>query len=367
MNAKALMMALIVCLLGVSVIFVGVQKSGAIGVTIYIRADGSIDPPTAPIQRNGTLYTLTGNVTIDVDGIVIEKNNATLDGAGYTIQGTGVYYGSVGVNMSSIGSVIVKNMNIKGFYYGINLYSVTNCTITGNNITNNNQFGIKFRESSNCTVSNNKVMNDTYAGVWMFSSSSFTVSGNTIANHFWGVYLDLPGASSNILRQNNIMTNTYGIRFDNGAQNNVIWGNNITDNNRAISFGSSFYNTVYGNNIANNSYGVELMSSSNSTFHHNGFFNNTLQVYASNSANYWDQGYPLGGNYWSDYNGTDLKKGPYQNETGNDGIGDTPYTIDPNNVDYYPMIPEFASSTILLLLIISTLATVIAYKRKRSI
>jgi hypothetical protein len=51
----------------------------------------------------------------------------------------------------------------------------------------------------------------------------------------------------------------------------------------------------------------------------------------------WDDGYPSGGNYWSDYRGVDLYSGPYQNETGSDGIGDTPYVIDENNVDHYPL------------------------------
>jgi len=32
-----------------------------------------------------------------------------------------------------------------------------------------------------------------------------------------------------------------------------------------------------------------------------------------------------------------LHSGPYQNETGNDGIGDTPYVIDENNRDHYPL------------------------------
>lgn len=52
----------------------------------------------------------------------------------------------------------------------------------------------------------------------------------------------------------------------------------------------------------------------------------------------WDNGYPWGGNYWYDYNGTDLFRGPYQNVTGSDGIGDTPYVIDESNVDRYPLI-----------------------------
>jgi len=53
----------------------------------------------------------------------------------------------------------------------------------------------------------------------------------------------------------------------------------------------------------------------------------------------------IGGNYWSDYTGVDLYSGPYQNETGSDGIGDTPYPIlgDTNENDYdnYPLISPF--------------------------
>jgi hypothetical protein len=55
------------------------------------------------------------------------------------------------------------------------------------------------------------------------------------------------------------------------------------------------------------------------------------------SVNRWDNSYPSGGNYWSDYTGFDLYSGPYQNETGSDGIGDTPYVIDADNQDNYPL------------------------------
>jgi hypothetical protein len=57
--------------------------------------------------------------------------------------------------------------------------------------------------------------------------------------------------------------------------------------------------------------------------------------------NFLDNGYPSGGNYWSSYNGTDVYSGPYQNETGSDGIGDTPYPIDANNTDRYPLIHAY--------------------------
>jgi len=75
-----------------SIVLVGVlgrvlelQKVKASG-TIYIRANGLVDPSTAPIQRDGNLYTFTGNL---FDEIVIERDNIVVDGAGYTVQGTG--------------------------------------------------------------------------------------------------------------------------------------------------------------------------------------------------------------------------------------------------------------------------------------
>lgn len=69
--------------------------------------------------------------------------------------------------------------------------------------------------------------------------------------------------------------------------------------------------------------------------------NNTNQVRIFYSMNVWDYGYPSGGNYWSDYNGTDLFSGKSQNETGSDGIGDAPYFIDADNTDRYPLMGAF--------------------------
>jgi nitrous oxidase accessory protein NosD len=60
-------------------------------------------------------------------------------------------------------------------------------------------------------------------------------------------------------------------------------------------------------------------------------------------VNTWDNGYPSGGNYWSDYNGTDFYSGIYQNATGSDGIGDTPYTMNANNQDRFPQFRVSAS------------------------
>jgi len=67
---------------------------------------------------------------------------------------------------------------------------------------------------------------------------------------------------------------------------------------------------------------------SNNTIYHNNFVNNTAQaqdasVDSANPINVWDDGYPFGGNYWSDY----LTRYPNTNEINHAGIGDATYVL----------------------------------------
>jgi parallel beta-helix repeat protein len=127
----------------------------------------------------------------------------------------------------------------------------------------------------------------------------------------------------------------------NGVKGIMIQSNNIADNHCGILLWRSANNSVLENNITNNDLGARLYESSNSTICHNNFVSNTAQVSSENSQNTWDNGYPSGGNYWSDYNGTDVSSGVYQNETGSDGIGDQPYILDEANADSYPLLASW--------------------------
>lgn len=104
--------------------------------TIYIRADGSVDPSGAPILRQGDIYALTGNITSDGDGIVIERDSMVIDGAGYTLQGTGAE-DSKGIDLSGRTNVTAQNTQIRNFYLGIVLVSSSNNSISGNDIAHN--------------------------------------------------------------------------------------------------------------------------------------------------------------------------------------------------------------------------------------
>ncbi len=153
-------------------------------------------------------------------------------------------------------------------------------------------------------------------------------------------------AYDNMVSGNIMANNDEGVRLG-SSYDNRIFGNNITANDM---FGAlleySSYNTVSGNRITASDFGVALLYSSNNTFFHNSLIDNAKQVSSggyTSYANIWDDGYPSGGNYWSDYDGTDFYSGPYQNEIGSDGIGDTPYLIDVNNTDNHPLMGEFSS------------------------
>jgi len=239
-------------------------QTGKATETIYVRADGSIEPPNAPISSiDNITYTFTSNI---YDSIVVERDNIVIDGAGYTIHGAG---GVEGIDLTGRSNVTIENMGIEAFTWGI-LLSVW---------------------SSNNTISGNHIA-DNYEGIHLYQSSSNSISGNIVTANEDGIYL-----------------------FN--SSNNIIYGNNITANNCA---------------------GIEFYSSSNNIIYNNSFVDNTKQVYSYDSTNVWDNGYPSGGNYWSDYTGDDLLGGSYQNETGSDGIGDASYVIDENNQDYFPLI-----------------------------
>jgi len=149
----------------------------------------------------------------------------------------------------------------------------------------------------------------------------------TVSNNCIGIHLNK--VTNSILCRNNIMSNYAGVVLE--------WSelNMLTENNIQCNYAGKWNVTAYKYGLPP-PFGIGFLDSSNNTIWHNNFVNNTHQVYDSDpsmpSINTWDNSYPSGGNYWSDYNGTD---------SDNDGIGDHPYEIDKNNTDHFPLMGEF--------------------------
>jgi len=303
--------------------------------TIYIRSDGSVEE-TDKIQQDGNVYTFTDDI---FDPIVVQRDNIVVDGAGYLLQGIGGgmgIHGITGVSIDDRSNVTVKNIQMKNFFYSIRLSDSSNNTIYGNKIIENH-FGIAVSGSFNIISGNTLTGNNVSIDIDYHSAYNF-VSGNTITNN-----------------------NDYSVSISGSF--NVISGNILTGNNDfCIFLSGSSNNTIFGNNITNNERGITIYESSGNLISHNNLINNQRQIDLWDVNATWDDGYPYGGNYWSDYNGKDID---------GDGIGDTPYIIDEKNRDNYPLmepvepavIPEFSSWIILPLVLTVTLG-VLFFKRR---
>ncbi|MFB3889698.1 MAG: nitrous oxide reductase family maturation protein NosD [Candidatus Bathyarchaeia archaeon] len=321
MRAAIPLLVIILLLSSAAPLVFDIKLGRADPTVVYFRADGSIDPPSAPIQRDGNIYTFTANIS---DSIVVERDNIVVDGADHAVQGPG---SGVGIDLSGRSNVTIENMEIKGFFHGIRLWPAFNNTIYGNSITTNS-IGIFLWGSSNNSIAENAITANDDSAISLYALSSHnSIHENSIANNLHGIYLSM--SSNNSVYGNNVMANFDGFYlhtdYPGTLDYNNICGNNITSNRRS---------------------GMYLDLANHNNIYHNNFVDNMEQVmiYFS-STNIWDNGYPSGGNFWSDYAGVDEKSGLYQNETGSDGIADTPYAIDADNTDNYPLMQPWTTFT----------------------
>jgi len=192
---------------------------------------------------------------------------------------------------------VVANLTVRGSTFGIWCRNVRGCSVLNNRVVNC-ATGIRLDRSGknepalcNCLVKGNEVLNCTLRGIHLYDAFNNTVTDNLIQNTTGGSYaaIDIEYSYNNTFVHNQLKNNECGLWMNTGA----------------------FNNTIYYNN----------------------FINNTLQVRTYGGHTTWDSGYPSGGNYWSDYVGTDAN---------GDGIGDTWYTIDEENVDRYPLMSPTA-------------------------
>jgi len=222
-------------------------------------------------------------------------------------------------------NIIIRDQQINNTYNGIQLLYSNNCQISNSTLLNNKNAGISLKNSNNNTISNTSLISNGWLGSSVFFSENNTFFGNTISkNKVYGLWLI--GLSDGTMISNNIVEK-------NGGGICLSKFNEFCPNNNVIS----------GNNIIHNDYGI-MLSSSNNAIYHNTLVNNIQNAYDF-CSNIWDDDYPSGGNYWSDYTGGDYYHGPDQNLTGPDGIGDTPYPIpDGNNEDMYPLMEPWGGN-----------------------
>lgn len=277
------------------------------------------------------------------DVIQVVTDNTTI--SGFTIRDAGANpneIGHFGIKLMSNNNSITDNILTENSYHGLYLVNANYNTITQNFVHRNHWGGIVLEGSDYNTISNNNVVENLLqnngVGVWLKDGSDVnTIENNTITRNDGGIgfmpQYSVVSCYDNIVRNNNVYDNLHGgIFIYDAGQRNLIVSNIVVNNSVGILLQSEpSYNAIVGNNISLNIHGGIGLDAPSNLFYHNNLVDNTPQVTYKSHVNSWDNGYPSGGNYWSDYNGTDAD---------NDGIGDTPYIIDDNNQDRYPLINQ---------------------------
>ena len=242
------------------------NKKGEITLqNIVIKADGTVTPADAPLIKHDNVYTLTSDV---YGTIKILRSNVILNGDGYTLSGP--YNGSQ-TNVWVVGGGPNQSPELTAQYIiGVDLgdKAVEGVTIQNFNIKN---FSI---------------------GVYLWTKNN-TITNCVVSESILGVMLS--------------------------GSNTTITYNVLKNNQQGLFFGFNGVNETIPSDIIVN---------------HNSFEDNLVQINGCFCEEYpedeephaWDNGKE--GNYWSDYNGTDID---------GDGIGDTPYFIDALNIDHYPL------------------------------
>lgn len=305
-KGKTLATATLIFVLVAAVFLVGVAEPQTPRQRVFIRSDGTVEPASAPISRNGDVYSFTGDVYAE---FVIEKSDIIVDGAGYTLHGP---------------------------------------------------------------------YNGTRENLWVIGEGSDQVSGGTQIPYSIGV--DLGGGASDLtIRNLNIKNFSIGTYI--WTTNNNFVGNSVDECIVGVLLSGSG-NNVTKNYLTTNEVGLFFGTNEpgtvplNLTVSHNSFNNNVRQLggclcqgqsNASEAIHTWDDGKE--GNYWSNYNGSDVN---------GDGVGDTPYVFDVQNVDRYPLMtspvapPTTAFPTSMVWILIVVAASIVGVslavwrvKRKR--
>jgi len=305
------------------------------------------------IRNNTMIDNTSNNLLIEASTVEVPYFTHDIDTSN-TVNGKTIYYW---INQQN--KVVPSDA---GYVYLVNC---TNMTIQNLNLTKG---GIRLILTNNSMIINNRITN--CDGIICLYVHNTSIIGNLLEDLSVGIYTH--NGLFNEIMGNRITNTSTGIRLH--CPNSTIFGNVISNNTIGLRLYGPDWNRIIENNFISNEFAVSICDVYHNIFYHNNFINNTNQIvddffttsnpfYPFLSTNTWDDGYPSGGNFWSDYNGTD---------NDGDGFGDTPYFLYEENQDNYPLmtpvditiIPEFPSWTVMLVILTLLAVAVAIYKRR---
>ena len=238
----------------------------------YIRSNGTVDPSTLPIEREGNFYRLTDNILnytfqMQRDNIVIDGNNFSLSFPTYGEVDTNnlTKTSPALISISNRTNVMVKNIIFDKYSNAIAIQNSSNIIILQNTIRDGNS-GIYINNSTNCSIVANQITNHTLHAISIRDSTSFNVSYNTISNS----------------RDSGIAV-TRMLQPIDSLQNSIFTRNTFSEDNFALTFLGvhAANNHIFENNFLNNQYcGIAFLGVkyTNNSIHDNYWIGNPVQI-----------------------------------------------------------------------------------------
>ena len=345
-------------------------SSAMLGLLVTSSSDGTdISVRGGPTSKDATPVRTLALAAHDPIIIVGDENftveNGVTQGTGthedpYVIQGWDIDRSlGNGVDISNTrASFTLRNVYVHassgGLSWGIILSNVTNSSIQG--VTMAWGSNVRVFSSSNATVRDSNLSD---SAIFVVYCNDVIVENNNLSNS----NIDIDRSTGVHVESNRIThLNEYrGISLSD-CQYAVITDNTVLNCTMGIAVTGCSHGLIVRNNVSNQYdtiagvISIDLDESSNMSVYHNNF----VKAYRQNEPggvdwdgddNTWDDGYPSGGNYWADFSVVDVKSGPNQDQSGSDGIGDSPKYLTSQTqgfpgspVDRYPLMKPWTSS-----------------------
>ncbi len=230
------------------------------GDTIFVYDDSSPYHENIIIEKSITLIGEKRETTIilgdeSADGIIVNISTNDVSISGFTIQPNEGH---------PAGIVVSKNYTQPDYW---NIPILQNITIFQNIIKNTGWAGIFSIRLKQGNIYENIIENCDGTGILLFISSNVTITKNVVSDcsyrgveidGLWGPYRIMnyrnPIPENNVISQNTIRSNRWGIELNSGPVNTLISDNDITENHEVgIQIFDAAKTTITRNNFIDNS------------------------------------------------------------------------------------------------------------------
>jgi len=226
-------------------------------------------------------------------------------------------------------SAILSNYIFKTGQDSVGIEYCTDITVEKNSIYASYGCGILSIWSTQLYLGYNEISQTVYDGINLLTHNhDITVIGNSILDSSSCGISSV--SSSKILVSGNLIESIRcnGVHVAEATENITVTVNTIIDCAIGLNLIDASNVLVIGNWVnKSHSYDINVESSGNGLVYMNAFCSAGIQV-ARSSTNQFEWDNQTVGNFWVGHNGTDVDE---------DGIGDSPYVIDFDDYDRYPL------------------------------